>query len=65
VPNAHADAAFRAVTAVHLGNIATRLRRTIRFDPVAEQIVGDDEANALISRKYRDGGHWGVPAGLI
>jgi len=65
VPNANAEVACRAATAVHLGNIATRLQRTIRFDPATEQIVGDDEANALVSRKYRDGGHWGIPAGVV
>ena len=45
----------------HLGNIATRLGRSLVFDPIQEQIVGDDEANALVRREYRD--HWGQPAG--
>lgn len=45
----------------HLGNIATRLGRSLTFDPQQEQIVGDDEANALIRRDYRD--HWGTPRG--
>jgi predicted dehydrogenase len=65
VPHANAEVACRTATAVHLGNIATRLQRTIHFDPVTEQIVGDDEAQALTSRQYRDGGHWGIPAGVI
>ncbi|MBW3539339.1 MAG: Gfo/Idh/MocA family oxidoreductase [Planctomycetes bacterium] len=43
----------------HLGNIATRLGRSLDFDPQTEQIVGDDEANALVRREYRD--HWGTP----
>lgn len=43
----------------HLGNIATRLGRTLQFDPVQESIIGDNEANALIQREYRD--HWGRP----
>jgi predicted dehydrogenase len=63
-PNANVDIAVRTATAVHLGNIATRLGRTIHFDPAKERIVGDHEANELISRKYREGGHWGVPAGV-
>ena len=46
------------------GNIATRLQRTIHFDPATEKIIGDDEANALLTRKYREGGHWGIPAGV-
>lgn len=45
----------------HLGNIATRLGRSLEFDGDKEQIVGDDEANALVRRDYRD--HWGRPAG--
>ena len=27
----------------------------------SEKIVGDDEASALMTRKYRDGGYWGIP----
>jgi predicted dehydrogenase len=63
VPHANIEVAHRSATAVHLGNIATRLGRTIRFDPATECILGDDEAAALLSRKYRSGGHWGIPAG--
>jgi predicted dehydrogenase len=48
----------------HLGNIATRVGRTIRFDPAAEQIAGDEEANRLVRRTYREGGHWAVPKGV-
>ena len=39
----------------HLGNIAYRIGRSLTFDPQAEMFVGDDEANALVTRKYRDG----------
>jgi predicted dehydrogenase len=45
----------------HLGNIATRVGRSLTFDPNTEQIVGDDEANALVRREYRE--HWGTPKG--
>lgn len=45
----------------HLGNIATRLGRSLMFDPATEQIVGDDEANGLVRRQYRE--HWSTPAG--
>jgi predicted dehydrogenase len=64
VPNANVEIAVRTATAAHLGNIATRLGRTIHFDPASERIVGDEEANAMLSRKYRDGGHWGTPTGV-
>jgi len=33
----------------------------LEFDPKREQIVGDAEANALVTREYRD--HWGRPSG--
>jgi predicted dehydrogenase len=37
----------------HLGNIAMRLKRKIKFDPQAEQIVGDDTAAAMLARPLR------------
>lgn len=45
----------------HLGNIATRLGRSLDFDPAKEQFIGDDEANKLVQREYRD--HWARPKG--
>lgn len=60
-PNASIAKAYRTVAAVHLGNISTRLGRTLRFDREAQKVVGDDEANAMLSREYRDGGHWAIP----
>jgi len=47
----------------HLGNIASRLGRSFRFDPEKEQVVGDEEANRLVRRTYRDG-HWAAPKGV-
>jgi predicted dehydrogenase len=47
----------------HLVNIATRLGRTLKFDPTKEQFVGDEEANKLVRRTYREG-HWAVPMGV-
>jgi predicted dehydrogenase len=41
---------------VHLANASYRLGRELRFDPETEQVVGDDEANRLLSggdRGYR------------
>ena len=60
-PNADIEIGFRTAIAVHLGNIATRLGRTLRFDAAREQITGDDEANASLARSYRKEGHWGIP----
>jgi len=46
----------------HLGNIATFLGRTLRFDPAKERFIGDEEADKLLTRAYREG-HWAVPKG--
>ncbi len=43
----------RTATLCHLGNIAMRLKRRIRFDPDKEQIPGDDEANRMLDRPLR------------
>lgn len=43
----------RSVTVCHLGNIAYKLQRPLKWDPSREVFVGDDEANRLLSRAYR------------
>jgi hypothetical protein len=43
----------------HLANLACRVGRSFRFDPQREAIIGDDEANQLLERTYRD--HWSRP----
>lgn len=45
----------RAMTTCHLANIATRLERTIRFDPGSEMIVGDSDAATWQGREQRKG----------
>ena len=57
--NADALTGHLSTSLCHLGNIATRLGRSLVFDPRKEQIVGDDEANLLTRRPYRD--HWATP----
>jgi len=37
----------------HLGNISYRLGRTVEFDPHSERFVNDDQANGLLTRRYR------------
>ncbi len=37
----------------HLGNIACRLERTLRFNPHAETFIGDEEANTYLTKAYR------------
>jgi predicted dehydrogenase len=40
---------------MHLANISYRVGRTLEFDSEKMQIVGDKEANMLLTRKYRTG----------
>ncbi|HEY5315927.1 MAG TPA: Gfo/Idh/MocA family oxidoreductase, partial [Pirellulales bacterium] len=47
------EVGHRTASICHLGNIAMLLKRKIRWDPEAEQIVGDDEANRMLSRTPR------------
>ena len=61
-PNADIEIGHLSSSLCHLGNIATRVGRVLEFDPKREQIVGDNEANALVTRKYSD--HWGRPNGV-
>jgi hypothetical protein len=47
----------------HLGNIATRVGRTLHFSPKTEQIEDDEEAKRLVRRTDRDG-HSAVTKGV-
>jgi predicted dehydrogenase len=47
------EAAHRCATLLHLANIAIRVGRKIQYDPVAEQIVGDEQANRLVNQPMR------------
>ena len=37
----------------HLGNISTKLGRTLHWDAEKEEVIGDSEANRLLSISYR------------
>jgi predicted dehydrogenase len=52
--NAPIDEGATSTTLVHLANISYRLGRTLNFDSNAWACTGDDEANAMFRRKYRD-----------
>ena len=54
-PNAPAEEGHKSAALVHLGNIATRLRRRIEFDPKAQKTIGDAEAQSMLRREYRKG----------
>ncbi|MEP0845008.1 MAG: Gfo/Idh/MocA family oxidoreductase [Phycisphaerae bacterium] len=52
-PNADVEIGHRATTVCHLGNIAYRTGRKIRWDAQREQIIDDPEAAGLLTRAYR------------
>ena len=43
----------RVVSSCHLSNIAMLLGRKLRWDPAAEDFVGDEQASALVARPQR------------
>jgi myo-inositol 2-dehydrogenase/D-chiro-inositol 1-dehydrogenase len=49
------ESQHRSATVCHLGNIAVRLGRKLKWDPAAEEFVGDAEASALVRRVQRKG----------
>lgn len=49
----NAERSHRVATIYHLANVAFRCGRPLKFDPVTEQIVGDDEANRLVNPPLR------------
>lgn len=53
----HEGIAHRSCTLVNLAAIAIRLGRALRFDPVAEQFVGDEQANRLVRVPMRSPWH--------
>jgi hypothetical protein len=52
-PMASAEVGHRTGTICHLNNIAMKLGRPIKWDPVNEVVVGDEEANGLLKPDMR------------
>lgn len=52
-PVADVEIGHRSTTLCHLGNIARWAGRPLKWDPVKEQFIGDDEANQLLDRPRR------------
>lgn len=52
-PISDVETGHRSTTAPHLGNIALRVGRKIRWDVEKEQIIGDPEAGKLLRKEYR------------
>jgi predicted dehydrogenase len=49
----NAEEAHRSVSLLHLANISIRTGRAIRWDPAAEHVLGDAEANRLVDVPMR------------
>lgn len=50
----NAEVAHRSISVCHVANICKKLDRPIKWDPVKEECIGDEEANRLRSRAYRE-----------
>lgn len=55
VLNGPPETAHVSSAIAHLGNIAYRLGRHLKFDPTFEKFVDDTEADTMLTRQYREG----------
>jgi hypothetical protein len=51
--NKSIEEGFYSCALVHLANISYRLGRSLDFDPVKQKFINDEEANRMLTRKYR------------
>ena len=54
-PETDAQTGQYATNLGHLMNISWQVGRSIRWDGDKEQVIGDEEANALVTKPYRRG----------
>ena len=52
-PAAEVEIGHRTITACHVGVIAYKLGRTVRWDVKSERFPNDSEAQAMTTKKYR------------
>ena len=52
-PRSDVEIGHNSMIACHLGNIAYRLNRRVAWDVAGEKMIGDAEAQALVTRSYR------------
>ena len=53
-PVADVEQGYISTTACILANLSMKLGRSLTWDSVKGQVVGDDEANRLLRRPYRE-----------
>ena len=54
-PVSDIESQHRSVSTCHLGNIAMKVGRTLKWDPEAERFPSDNDANQLLKRDQRSG----------
>jgi predicted dehydrogenase len=52
-PRSDVEIGHNSMIACHLGNLAQRLGRMVKWDVEKEQVIGDPEAQKMVSRPYR------------
>ena len=52
-PVADLESGHRSVTSCHLANISMKLGRVVRWDAEKEDVIGDVEAQGMLSKTYR------------
>jgi predicted dehydrogenase len=52
-PRSDVEIGHNSMIACHLGNIAFRAKRRVQWDVEGEKVVGDAEAQALVTKPYR------------
>ncbi|HMJ66286.1 MAG TPA: hypothetical protein VK615_13150, partial [Candidatus Binatia bacterium] len=52
-PVSDLQSAHEVVTACHLANISARVGRKLRWDSGKQDVIGDSEASAMLTRPYR------------
>ncbi|MBK6798245.1 MAG: hypothetical protein IPG76_16075 [Acidobacteria bacterium] len=52
-PVADVEEGHLTATMCHMGNIATRLGRSLKWDARKEEFISDAEANKMLSKEYR------------
>jgi len=53
-PVSHAEVAHRSMSTCHVINISMLLKRSVKWDPVKEEFIGDADANRLRRRAIRE-----------